>query len=648
MRDHPSDEELLRRFIDSGDQRAFRRLVENYSGLVYHTALRCLGNPSLAEDVSQRVLAILASKAAKVARSGAPLPAWLHRTTVLEAKAVARGEARHHRKKEALMHDPREARDAADSVWRDALPHLDAAIDKLPEADRRVILLHYVNELTFPEIGRRLGKSAAAVQKQSRRAVATLQTILGRRGVTLSIGVLAAGLVTEMSKASPVTLGSLSGGFAKTTTLAVNKTSVAALAATALLCGIPLARQQVALNRLETELAGRDHNEVEPRGAPMARQEPSVISDLRRLAEALRASRTDIVRYLWAVEAVEALPNEALLSTVHKAVEDDLSNFGRQAIFRCVFDTLFERDPEFALSAWVGRVPAEVIRTGGGFSLIGERLRRYAENNELAALAWFEDHLPTIRRLPGPETWPEETLENHLRVKLGEVLVFSNPAAAVEMLRRVPEDHLRNHLMQFGRLHYQQICKQPDGFVAVAQTLLSEGEAAEAFAEVAGRAYYLDGPLMNFQNFDALLASEGLSDRSRTVLLETAGTTAIGVALRHGNGSPDPGIEHYRRWIEEHGHADADGLIGAALARLKTQPGGFESACGWLEQGRSDETIIAFVNSLERLHLRDPNRYSDSPFSTRDVQRIERLAANLAEPDRVGEAMSKIETAESR
>jgi hypothetical protein len=368
--------------------------------------------------------------------------------------------------------------------------------------------------------------------------VATLQTILARRGVTLSIGGLAAGLATEMSKASPVALGSLSGGFAKTTTtLAVNKTSVAALAATALLCGIPLARQQAALNQLEAELAGRDGQAVEPRGAPMARQQPSVISDLRRLAEALQANRTDIVRYLWAVEEVEALPNEALLSTVHQAVEDDLSTLDRQAIFRCVFDTLFERDPEFALSAWVERVPAEVIRTGGGFSLIEYYLRRYAGNNEVAALAWFEDHLPAIRRLPGPETWPEGKLEDSLRVKLGEVLVFSHPAAAVEMLRRVPEDHLRNHLMEFGRLHHQQICKQPDGFVAVAQALLPEREAAEAFANVASRAYYLDGPLMNFQNFDALLSSEGLSDRSRTVLFETAGTSAIGVALRHGNGS---------------------------------------------------------------------------------------------------------------
>lgn len=81
------------------------------------------------------------------------------------------------------MRAPNDSPHSGDSAWQDALPHLDAAIDTLPEADRHVLLLHFVNEMTFPEIARRVQKSAAAVQKQSRCALENLQRILGKRGV---------------------------------------------------------------------------------------------------------------------------------------------------------------------------------------------------------------------------------------------------------------------------------------------------------------------------------------------------------------------------------------------------------------------------------------------------------------------------------
>ena len=203
----PSDEDLLDTFVRSGNEQAFRCLAERYSGLIFHTALRSLNDRTLAEDVAQRVLGVLAKKASQVARGNAPLPAWLHRTTILEAKSARRSESRHHRKKEALMRSPNDSHHSGDSAWQDALPHLDAAIDTLPEADRHVLLLHFVNEMTFPEIARRLGKSAAAVQKQSLRSLETLQRILGKRGVTLSLGILTAGLTAEMAKAGPVLNG---------------------------------------------------------------------------------------------------------------------------------------------------------------------------------------------------------------------------------------------------------------------------------------------------------------------------------------------------------------------------------------------------------------------------------------------------------
>lgn len=169
-----SDKELLGRFAATGGNEVFRILVDRYSGLVFHTANRMLGNHALAQDVSQRVFVSMAKKAGPIARGDAPLPSWLHRATVLESKTMLRSESRHKRKKEALMNAPVDPHEPADSKWSDAVSQLDDLIELLPASDRDVLMLHFVNDLTFPEIARQLGRTSAAVQKQSRRALGKL------------------------------------------------------------------------------------------------------------------------------------------------------------------------------------------------------------------------------------------------------------------------------------------------------------------------------------------------------------------------------------------------------------------------------------------------------------------------------------------
>ncbi len=51
---------------------------------------------------------------------------------------------------------------------------LEAALDSLPEASREMIILRKLEELTFPEIARRLGKSEDACRMAFSRAMAAL------------------------------------------------------------------------------------------------------------------------------------------------------------------------------------------------------------------------------------------------------------------------------------------------------------------------------------------------------------------------------------------------------------------------------------------------------------------------------------------
>lgn len=88
-----NDQELIQQFAAQGSDEAFRQLVERYSGLVYYTALRQLGNTHAAQEVTQAVFIALAQKAAGLSRN-TRLSGWLFRTTRFAARNFLREQAR--------------------------------------------------------------------------------------------------------------------------------------------------------------------------------------------------------------------------------------------------------------------------------------------------------------------------------------------------------------------------------------------------------------------------------------------------------------------------------------------------------------------------------------------------------------------------
>ena len=100
MSERPTDFESLQQFSRAGSQNAFREVVRRHLDLVFGTALRKTGDAGGAEEIAQNVFAILARKAWSFAPDDS-LPAWLHKTTLLESKNWVRGELRRRRRESA-------------------------------------------------------------------------------------------------------------------------------------------------------------------------------------------------------------------------------------------------------------------------------------------------------------------------------------------------------------------------------------------------------------------------------------------------------------------------------------------------------------------------------------------------------------------
>jgi RNA polymerase sigma factor (sigma-70 family) len=152
MSESRADFELLAAFGREGDEAAFRQLVRRHLDLVYATALRKVTDSGAAEEITQNVFHALGRKATRFA-SDTSLPAWLHRTALLESRQWLRGELRRRRREETAAHlgTTMTAPDEA-PAWRELVPLLDDALLSLREKDRAALLLRFQENRSLKEV----------------------------------------------------------------------------------------------------------------------------------------------------------------------------------------------------------------------------------------------------------------------------------------------------------------------------------------------------------------------------------------------------------------------------------------------------------------------------------------------------------------
>ena len=239
------DAELLRQFVQSHSDEAFAELAARHVDLVYSVALRQVGCPADAEEITQAVFVILAKKAREL-RHHRAVASWLFQTTRLTAKNFTRSEMRRQRREqEACMQSL--INESEDMIWQRIAPELDDAVAALGEKDRRAIILRFYEGRNLCEVGVVLGASEDAAEKRVARALEKLRKVFFKRGVDSTTAALAGAISANSIHAAP-------GALAKTiAAVSLGKSAAASASSLTLAKG---ALKVMAWSKTKTAIAG--------------------------------------------------------------------------------------------------------------------------------------------------------------------------------------------------------------------------------------------------------------------------------------------------------------------------------------------------------------------------------------------------------
>jgi RNA polymerase sigma factor (sigma-70 family) len=198
------DSALLRQYAENNSDEAFAALVTRHINLVYSVALRQVGNPHHAEEITQAVFIILAKKAVQL-RHDKALSSWLFQATRLTANNFVRSEARRRRREEEA-HMQSVVDESGSEVWPRIAPLLDTAVANLREKDRQVIVLRFYEGRNLREVGLALGASEDAAEKRVSRALEKLRKFFTKKGVSSTTAIIAGAISANSVQAAPVAL----------------------------------------------------------------------------------------------------------------------------------------------------------------------------------------------------------------------------------------------------------------------------------------------------------------------------------------------------------------------------------------------------------------------------------------------------------
>ena len=174
-------DEILVLRCQARDEEAFTELVSRWQRRLYAHALQMTGQPEAARDAVQETWIAIIRGLPRL-RDPARFGGFAHRILSRRCADSSRGHGRRIKLAKAVFATG--SRAAAPTAERDSdSSRVREALDRLPSERRAVLALHYLNELSVPEIARILRVPQGTIKSRLHDARAQLQRALQpRRG----------------------------------------------------------------------------------------------------------------------------------------------------------------------------------------------------------------------------------------------------------------------------------------------------------------------------------------------------------------------------------------------------------------------------------------------------------------------------------
>jgi RNA polymerase sigma-70 factor (ECF subfamily) len=175
---------LLAARLAAGDERALAEVFDRLAPVVYSGALRVLGHEAAAQDVVQDVFVELWSHPGRYDPEAGSLRSYLTMQARHRAVDLVRSEMRRvaRQARSSRLEPSQPAPSAYEQVMAsEAAAAVRAAVEKLPESQRRMIELAYFKGLTCREAAKAAGIPEGTAKSRLRLALAKLETVLDRQ-----------------------------------------------------------------------------------------------------------------------------------------------------------------------------------------------------------------------------------------------------------------------------------------------------------------------------------------------------------------------------------------------------------------------------------------------------------------------------------
>ena len=178
------DEELVRMYVDKGDELIYEEILTRHADKVFGLALRITKTPEDAEEVFQEVFLTLTKKIGTF-RGESKFSSWLYRVTANAAYMRLRSQKKHDSNVSLDGYAPYDENGTLmgrikNKDWssrpdlvifnKEAQEIIERCINELPESNRTVFHLRDIEGLTNEETAEVLGLSVAAVKSRLHRS----------------------------------------------------------------------------------------------------------------------------------------------------------------------------------------------------------------------------------------------------------------------------------------------------------------------------------------------------------------------------------------------------------------------------------------------------------------------------------------------